>query len=335
MTMATSWRAGVFIFSAMIASGRLARADITLLLEEPYGTFGGMNPTGHSAVYFSGVCAETPVTLRRCHPGETGAVISRYHRVGGYDWLAIPLIPYLYAVDTADEVPDSATPEEVASLRDGYRRAHLEEIVPDLSDGAAPQGDWTQLVGEAYDRTMYGFKLETSQQQDDELIEMLNSRPNQVQFHLLYNNCADFVRQVIDFYYPRAVHRSFTADVGIMTPKQAAKSLVHYSNKHAELIFSGFVIAQVPGTVPRSSRVRGVMESLLKSKRYAVPLASLAVLHPAVGGTLAYALVEGSHFDPRKTVALDGGLPVKPEALANELKSSSGSVSLQPTRSLQ
>src|SRR5277367_3219940 len=105
-----------------------ARASVTLLLEEPYGTFGGMNPTGHSAIYFSRVCAETPVLLRRCDPGEIGVVISRYHRVGGYDWIAIPLVPYLYAVDGVDQVPASANPEEVASLRDTYRRAHLEGI---------------------------------------------------------------------------------------------------------------------------------------------------------------------------------------------------------------
>jgi hypothetical protein len=305
----------------LILSGMIARADITLLLEEPYGTFGGMNPTGHSAVYFSRVCAESPTTLRRCAPGELGAVISRYHRVDGYDWLAIPLIPYLYAVEQPEQVPAMANAEQVESLRDDYRRAHLEAIVPDLSDGKTPEGDWTQLVGEAYDRTMYGFTIQTTEKQDDALIARLNSRPNSVRFHLLYNNCADFARNLIDFYYPRAVHRDFTADVGIMTPKQAAKSLVHYGQKHPGLEFYTFVIAQVPGTLPRSSSVRGVLESLVKSKRYVVPLASLAVLHPAVGGGLAYAFLEGSHFDPRKAASAGGAKPIEPEGLSALLRS--------------
>jgi hypothetical protein len=137
-----------------LLSASMARADIALLLEEPYGTFGGMNPTGHAAIYLSGVCAETPLSLRRCAAGEQGAVISRYHRIGGYDWIAIPLMPYLYAVEEARQVPASVSPEEVATLRDNYRRAHLSEIVPDESDGGMPGGDWTQLVGEAYDRTI-------------------------------------------------------------------------------------------------------------------------------------------------------------------------------------
>ena len=81
-----------------------ARADAALLLEEPFGDFGAMNPTGHAAIYLTHVCADTPTRLRACREGETGVVISRYHRIDGYDWLAIPLIPYLYAVNDPDEV---------------------------------------------------------------------------------------------------------------------------------------------------------------------------------------------------------------------------------------
>ena len=38
-------------------------------------------------------------------PGESGIVLSRYDGVGGYDWLAIPLVPYLYAVERPEDVP--------------------------------------------------------------------------------------------------------------------------------------------------------------------------------------------------------------------------------------
>ena len=89
----------------LLAGARVADAAAALFLEEPYGAFGRVNPTGHAAVYLSGVCAASPVLLRRCEPGETGVVISRYHRVGGYDWIAIPLIPYLYAVEGLEQVP--------------------------------------------------------------------------------------------------------------------------------------------------------------------------------------------------------------------------------------
>lgn len=44
-----------------------ARADAALLMEEPYGTFGAINPTGHAAVYLNHICAESPTQLRPCH----------------------------------------------------------------------------------------------------------------------------------------------------------------------------------------------------------------------------------------------------------------------------
>jgi hypothetical protein len=314
--MLRSWsiRAACILISAVTA-----RADVTLLVEEPYGAFGGMTPTGHAAIYLSRVCADSPLSLRRCNPGEQGVVLSRYHRVGGYDWIAIPLIPYLYAVETAAEVPSSVTPEEAASLRDAYRRKHLEGIVPDLADGGTPKGDWTQLIGEGFDREIYTFGIETTEQQDDELIQALNDSSNRNRFHLLSRNCADFVRRVINSYYPKAIHRSLTADLGIMTPKQAAKSLVSYSKKHPNVELSSFIIAQVPGSIPRSSPVRGVLETFVKSKKYAFTLAPLAVLHPAVGVGMAYAWVQGWHFDPRRFASADGTL--SPQGIVSELGS--------------
>jgi hypothetical protein len=297
----------------LLMSAATMRADVALFLEEPFGAFGGMTPTGHAAIYLSRVCADTPLSLRRCEEGEQGVVLSRYHRIAKYDWIAIPLIPYLYAVDRAEEVPQQVSPQNIAALRDDYRRQHLEEVAPDESDGSMPPGDWTQLVGAAYDRTIYTFEIETTEEQDARFIQLFNSRPNQNHFNLLFHNCADFARQAIDFYYPRAIHRSFGADLGIMTPKQAAKCMVRYSKRHSDLQFSSFVITQVPGTAPRSSQVRSVLEALLKSKRYILPLTTLAVLHPYLGGGLALAWIEDGHFNPRRVAdsAVEPGMIVQ------------------------
>ena len=155
-------------------------------------------------------------------------------------------------------------------------------------------------MGSAYDRTIYAFGIESTEEQDDALIKKLNSRSNKTHFNLFFFNCADFARKAVDLYYPHAVHRSLLNDAGIMTPKQAARSLVSYRKHHKDLQFSILIIPQVEGTVPRSTAVRGVFESLAKSKRYAVPLVTIAVLHPFVGGSLAFAWIEGSRFDPRR-----------------------------------
>ncbi|HLW87934.1 MAG TPA: hypothetical protein VKR57_05540 [Terriglobales bacterium] len=292
-----------------------AHADATLLLEEPYGHFGAFTATGHAAVYLDRVCAETPVRLRRCLPGETGVVISRYNKIAGYDWIAIPLIPYLYAVNQPEDVPLFVNPKVVAFLRNQYRKAYLEDIAPDEPNGEPPNGNWTQLIGSSYDRTIYGYQIETSAQQDDEFIRVYNSGTNQSHFNLLAHNCADFARGAINFYYPRTLHRNPIADMGITTPKQIAKLLVKFSAKHPELQSSSFVIPQVPGSVPRSTTVHGVVESLLKSKKYIVPVAAF---EPIAAGAMAVAYLGEGRFDPKKNalVMAPGQSPERPLATA-------------------
>ena len=134
-----------------------AQAGATLFLGEPYGYGGALVGAGHSAVYLSDVCATSPVMLHRCGPGETGIVLSRYRSIAGYDWIAIPLVPYLYAVEKQEDIPLFADKKLVAFLRDRYRRNHLESLVPDLPDGETPDGDWYELIGASYIRTIYTF----------------------------------------------------------------------------------------------------------------------------------------------------------------------------------
>lgn len=281
------------------ACASVAHASATLLLEEPYGKLGFFTATGHAAVYFSGICAETPLKLRPCEPGELGVVISRYDGVNGYDWLAIPLIPYLYAVDDADDIPLYADSKLVNFLRDQYRRKYLEDIAADAPNGSAPGGNWYELVGTSYDRTVYAFQVATTPAQDAAFIEKYNSSVNRSHFRTVSRNCADFVKDVINFYYPKALHRSVVADVGITTPKQMAKTLIKYASRHPEVELSRYVIPQVPGLESRSEPVHGVVESFFKSKKYIVPS---AVVSPIFAGCVAavYVGTGAGRFDPSR-----------------------------------
>ena len=297
----------------LLGCASLAGASATLLLEEPYGRMGFFTATGHAAVYLSGVCADTPLVLRRCAPGEIGIVLSRYNGVGGYDWVAIPLIPYLYAVERPEDVPLFANAKMALFLRDRYRRKYLEDIAPDSKNGEAPGGNWYQLVGSSYDRTIYGFEVETTPEQDEALIRKYNSSPNESHFHLVSNNCADFAKDVVNFYYPKSLHRSLVADAGITTPKQLAKLLTKFSDRHPEIHSSGLIISQVPGSMPRSSTVHGVVESFFKSKKYLVPS---VVVSPIFAGCVAavYVGTGAGHFEPARNamVFVVGGDPERP-----------------------
>jgi hypothetical protein len=274
-------------------------------MEEPYGDFGAMNPTGHAAVYFNHICADSPTVLRPCHDGEYGVVISRYHKIDGYDWLAIPLVAYLYAVDSLADVPQTVDKEQVAALRDAYRKQHLLDLAPNNRQGGSPKGEWTELVGSSYDRTIHGFQVNSTPAQDQRFITTYNDRRNVGHFNLLFHNCADFSRVVLDIYLPHAIHRNFIADVGLMTPKQVARSLVAYGKKHPELDMTAFVIPQVPGSIRRSHPVDGVAESLVRSKKYLLPLVFLA---PEVTGGVAVAyLVDGRMKLPKSTPVFEIG----------------------------
>jgi hypothetical protein len=315
-----------------LAMGRQAYASVALLMEEPFGQFGAFNPTGHASVYLNHICAASPTELRACQSGEYGVVISRYHKIDGYDWIAIPILSYLYAVDDVSEIPLSVSKEQEFALRDAYRRAHLEALAPDRRHGKAPGGEWIQLVGASYDRTIHGFQVDSTAEQDQRFIAMFNDRSNDAHFNLFFHNCADFSRVVLDIYLPHAIHRNFIADVGLTTPKQVARSLVSYGKDHPEVEMSAFVIPQVPGSVPRSHPVDGVAESLVKSKKYLLPL---AVLSPEVaGGVVVAYLAEGRMKLPKDAVVfnvddeeLEPGqaAPMRPAANDGSIATPSGS----------
>ena len=147
--MGMTIRGRIFSFCLLAGATAYAHASVALLMEEPYGEFGAMNPTGHAAVYFNHICADTPTMLRPCHDGEYGVVISRYHKIDGYDWLGIPLVGYLYAVDSPGDIPAIVDKAEVAALRDAYRRRHLLALAPDDRHGGTPKGEWTEFAAMA------------------------------------------------------------------------------------------------------------------------------------------------------------------------------------------
>jgi hypothetical protein len=258
---------------AAIAALNTARcqAQAALLMEEPYGVFGLVNPTGHNAIYLERVCAETPTRLRRCGPGEPGTVISRYEGIDGYDWIAMPLIPYLYSVEDATHVPVRVDHAMVTQLRDRYREAHFESIGLDESGGSMVRHGWTQLVGVAYERRIYAFRFDTTEEQDDALIAQLNADANQSHFRMLTRNCADFARSVLNIYFPRNFRRSIFPDAGITTPKQVTYKLVHYAHKHPETNLKVFEIPQVPGYRAHSHSNKNISESF-STTVYAIPI---------------------------------------------------------------
>jgi len=268
------WRtiALALLIPALVASSaRPAHAQAAVLLEEPYGFFGVVNPTGHIAIYFANVCAETPVKLRRCEPGEQGSVISRYQGIAGYDWVAMPLIPYLYSVENTSDVPEHVDHATVHRLRNHYHEDHLGSLGQSVFEGNLVRGGWAQLVGVAYERRIYAFRFATSEEQDDSVMERLNAEVNHSNFNLFSNNCADFARTVLNGYFPHTFRRTVFPDAGMTTPKQITYKLTKYSRKHPDINLTVFEIPQVPGYRRMSHSNKSVSASLITSG-YIVPI---------------------------------------------------------------
>lgn len=274
-----------FLFIAFLAFSALTssrcQGQAALLLEEPYGFFGTINPTGHNAMYFARICAETPTRLRRCEPGELGTVIARYQGINNYDWVAVPLIPYFYSVETAEQIPDRVTREQVNLMRERYYEAHLQQSLGgDVERGNLVHGGWTQLLGTSYERRTYVFRFETTPEQDDALIESMNSEPNRSRFNLFYNNCADFSRLILNTYFPRTFRRSIFPDAGMTTPKQITFKLVRYARKHPNAHLQIYEIEQIPGYRRMSRANKSIAESLTTTA-YAVPI---VLMNPYLAG---------------------------------------------------
>ena len=285
-----------FIFIG-IAGSRPAPASVTVFLSEPFGTFGAMVPVGHVGVYMDRVCADTPVHLRLCRPDEMGVVLSRYHHVANIDWLAIPIMPFLYGVDRPEDVPQFMTLPREAEIREQYRLAHLRAIIPDGKNRApARKGEWVETIGVTYDRRVWGYRIETTVEQDQRLIDALNSRPNRRAYRLRTANCANFAADIINILYPGLVRGNKIADFGLMTPKQVARSIVAYGEAHPEANLTTINIPQIPGTLRRSRPPWGVAESGLKSKRY---LFTLLVIQPEVILSCGIVYLGNGRWDPR------------------------------------
>jgi hypothetical protein len=232
------------------------------------------------------------VHLRLCNPGENGVVISRYKGLAGYDWIAIPLIPYLYSVEDPSQVPTQVDQETVNRLRDHYRESVMGQFGEDLRPGNFFNGGWTELVGTAYDRRTYAFRFATTEEQDLRLIALLNDRPNESHFNLLFNNCADFDRFILNNYFPHQFKRTIFPDAGITTPKRITYTLVKYAKRHPETELTVLEIPQVPGYRHDSRAIRGVTESLIMDG-YVIPI---VILNPYIaGGLLADYLVRGHY----------------------------------------
>jgi hypothetical protein len=257
-----------------------ARGDVGIVLDEAVdSSVERITGSGHSAVYLSRACPESPVKLRLCRPDEHGSVISTYTSLGEdqrFEWNAVPLSVYLYGVDDPDDRPLFGSPKIKRVLEEQYRVKYLAAYCTTRSCQTSNSAEWRAMVGANLSRGIYIFVAETTEEQDLRVIAEFNSLPNLNHFNGITRNCADFTRRVINTYFPHAASPDYLNDFGMTSPKAIARSFTHYALRHPEIRFRILHFAQMPGTIKRSSEVRDGTEQLYHSKKLLVPMALFA-----------------------------------------------------------
>jgi hypothetical protein len=258
-----------------------ASADAGVILNESLDTsVARITGSGHSAVYLSRICPDgSPVKMRLCREGEEGSVLSNYTTLGEdspYEWNIVPLGIYLYGVEDPADRPLMSSKEIKAALEERYRQKYLTGFCDTKKCLTSNSAEWREMVGATLERSLYMFVVKTTLEQDEQVIANFNSRPNVNHFHGATNNCADFTKRVMDFYYPHAVHRDALNDFFMTSPKAAAHSLSKFAEENPELDLRVVHFSQVPGTIKRSSECRSGTEQLYHSKKLVIPLAWLA-----------------------------------------------------------
>lgn len=267
-----------------------ARAGVGVILNESLNeSVDRISETGHSAVYFSRICAESPVKLRLCRPGENGSVMSNYINIGEdqpYEWNVVPLNIYLYGVENARNRPIFGSPKIKHVLEERYRDLYLATLCTRDPCRHSEKSEWREMVGATLIRSVYIFVIDTTEEQDRQLIAEFNDSQNKNHFNGVTRNCADFTRRVINTYFPKATHPDYLNDFGMTSPKAIARSFTRYARKHPELNLRVLHFAQVPGTIKRSRDVRDGTEQLYRSKKFLIPLLVFADYSvPVVAGS--------------------------------------------------
>ena len=264
----------VLLFVCLLASP--AYADVGVLLNESLDTsFARISGSGHSAVYFSRICAESPVKLRLCRSDEEGSVMSNYTTLGEdqpFEWNIVPLSIYLYGVEDPQNRPLFGSKKIKHALEERYRTNFLAGYCDSPTCRTSNKAEWREMVGATLERSIFMFVVETSLDQDRALIEEFNSLPNQNHFNGVTKNCASFSRRVINTYYPHAARADYLNDFGLITPKAIARSFTHFAERHPEAHLRVLHFAQLPGTIKRSTECRNGTEQLFHSKKLLVPM---------------------------------------------------------------
>jgi hypothetical protein len=264
------------IATAVFLAGGTACADVGLILNSSMDTGSSwLTSAGHSAIYLSRVCPASPVKMRLCAPGEEGSVLSNYadfKENQKYEWNIVPVSVFLYGVQNPADRPLYASRQLREMLQDEYRIAAMQDVCASVECVNDPNANWRDLVAATFVRTVYIFEVKTTVEQDEAFIDHFNNSPNVSRYSGMHYNCADFAKDVVNFYFPHAVHSNRVNDFGMTAPKAICRSLTHYAKHHPAMELRVTRFSQLPSDLRRSDNAREGTETIFRTKKWLVPM---------------------------------------------------------------
>lgn len=274
-------------------AGQAAHADLGVMVADPT-TVGASEFThaGHALVYLSGVCADTPVRARLCRAGESGSVVTRYpqfHEASPYGWNIVPLDLYLEGTVQPGNrlLYGSQNVKDALGIkaRDGFMKPVCAGACPLI-----PHSYWRDMVAATINRDIFVFTVKTTPAEDEALVRWLNAHENFDDYNGMTNNCAEFVRAMVNAVFPHSVRRDVINDIGMMTPKAAVHSFTRWAEKQPDSGFSILHFPQKPGSIPRSGVASSGTETAIHVKKYLIPAAMIGDHEVAGSFFVAYLL---------------------------------------------
>jgi len=270
-----------------------SRADIGVVIADPTNVgSSAYTHAGHAMVYLSNVCAGSPIHARLCTPGEQGSVVTifpNFRERKRYEWNIIPLSLYLEGTAEPGTRRLFGSTALKSALGEKARSGYFRGVCADACPSQA-HSYWRDLVAATIDRDVFIYAVSTTPAQDEAAVRWINSQPNVNHYNGITSNCAMYVRSLINTIFPHSVHRDYLNDLGMMSPKSAARSFSHWAQKHPGLGFYCMHFEQKPGSLPRSGTASSGTEAAIHIKKYLIAAALIGDHEVAGSFFVAYLL---------------------------------------------
>ena len=119
-------------FGSYFLWGARAHADVGVVLNESLdSSVDRITGTGHSAVYFSRICPDSPVKLRLCRPDEQGSVMSNYINIGEdqpFEWNVVSLNMNDFGMTSPKAVARTFTRYALRHPEANFRVQHFAQV---------------------------------------------------------------------------------------------------------------------------------------------------------------------------------------------------------------